>query len=253
MRGFFEIPPFFVDGRSDFNSSFTNVTIDESNGGILNNPGVGLIDLDTDGTSEGLKGRGILFMGKMDQGEYAVGELSDNGTLSGTAPDRQLVLNFVEGANRWKRLNRDGFAWSPLFDIYRVGILESYTYYVSPDFMLRRRRTGDDGSRKYSDEPVAVNIGNLQVELGVDTDNDNLVDIWRTSPGAGTLVGDRVLAMRVTVFGRTGREVPDWLEPIATFQNADGSTIADLNVNTINRFAKWRRIQVEAALRNYLF
>ena len=51
----------------------------------------------------------------------------------------------------------------------------------------------------------------------------------------------------------SGRQVADWTEPAATFQEADGSMVADLNLNTIDRFAKWRRIQVEAALRNYLF
>jgi hypothetical protein len=40
---------------------------------------------------------------------------------------------------------------------------------------------------------------------------------------------------------------------MSTFQTATGETIADINVNNLDRFAKWRRIEVSAALRNYLF
>ena len=40
---------------------------------------------------------------------------------------------------------------------------------------------------------------------------------------------------------------------MSTFQTATGTTIADLNVNDLNRFARWRRMEVAAALRNYLF
>ena len=53
--------------------------------------------------------------------------------------------------------------------------------------------------------------------------------------------------MRITVLGRTKREVPNWIEPVQTF------FVEDMNDLSVSRYAKWRRIQVEAALRNYLF
>ena len=128
--------------------------------------------------------------------------------------------------------------------------MESYTYYVAPDFTLQRMRADASGATA---EPVAVNIGSLQVELCVDANDDNQCDSWMSSPTVAQVAAGRIIGMRITVFGRTGREVPDWVEPLATFQTAAGATLADINVNDVNRFAKWRRIEVAAALRNYLF
>ena len=254
LYGMFEIPVFFTDPRSDFAPS--SVSIRESNAEPTEiNPGMDLIDLDADNKPEGLKGRGLLFLGKIDQAEYAVAQISDNGTLTGDAADdsRVLTLPFIQGANRWKNLNNNHDVSSGVpFDAYRVGIIERYIYFVDPNFNFMRIRAGGTSGIRVT-EPVAVNIGNLQIELGVDTTGDNLADTWRTSPGAGTIAGDRVLAMRITVFGRTGRQVADWTEPAATFQEADGSMVADLDIDDVDRFAKWRRIQIEAALRNYLF
>ena len=132
--------------------------------------------------------------------------------------------------------------------------MEAYTYYVAPDFTLQRMRANAAASGGAS-EPVAVNIGSLQVEICVDANGDNQCDAWLAAPtlGAVAVAGTRVIGMRITVFGRTSREVPDWIEPVATFRNADGSAIGGMDPNDVNRFAKWRRIEVAAALRNYLF
>jgi hypothetical protein len=102
---------------------------------------------------------------------------------------------------------------------------------------------------------VAVNIGSLQIEICVDADNDNQCSAieWLSAPTATQAAAGRVIGMQITVFGRTGREVPDWVEPMSTFQTAAGDTIADIDVDDLNRFAKWRRIEVFATLRNYLF
>jgi prepilin-type N-terminal cleavage/methylation domain-containing protein len=254
LYGMFEIPAFFTDPRSDFSSS--NVTIRESNAVPEEiNPGMDLIDIDADNLPEGLQGRGLLFLGKMDQNEYAVAEIANNGTLTGTAAanDRVLTLPFIVGADHWKNLNSNHDMTSGMpFDTYRVCILERYVYFVDPEFNLMRIRAGGVSGVMVT-EPVAVNIGNLQIELGVDTTDDGLADTWRSAPTATTIAGDRVLAMRITVFGRTGRQVADWTEPAATFQTASGALVADLDLDDLDRFAKWRRIQVEAALRNYLF
>ena len=245
LRGFFEIAPFFTD-RGDLGSS--SITIRESDSGEVINNNLSNVD------EAILEGRGIFFMGRMDQGEYAVGQIAAGSTKDpdADAPDRELVINFGTGSSQWSSLNPSGVTAPPNFDVYRVGIMESYTYYVAPDFTLQRLRADSTGA---SSEPVAVNIGSLQIELGVDANNDNQVDDteWLSSPTATQAAAGQVIAMRITVFGRTGREVPDWVEPMRTFQTPAGLAIADINVNDLNRFAKWRRIEVVAALRNYLF
>ncbi len=245
LRGFFEIAPFFTD-RGDLGT--TSITIRESDSGEVINDNLSNVDETI------LEGRGLFLMGRMDQSEYAVGQIAAGSSKDpdADAPDRELVINFGTGSSQWSSLNPSGVTAPPNFDVYRVGIMESYTYYVAPDFTLQRLRADSTGA---SSEPVAVNIGSLQIELGVDANNDNQVDDteWLSSPTATQAAAGQVIAMRITVFGRTGREVPDWVEPMRTFQTPAGDTIADINVNDLNRFAKWRRIEVAAALRNYLF
>ena len=247
LRGFFEIAPFFVD-RSALGT--TSVTIEESSGGVVINTNFNGVDHTT------LEGRGIFFMGRMDQNEYAVGQIAAGSTKDPDtdAPNRQLVINFGAGTSQWSGLNPSGISvvGGVPFDVYRIGIMESYTYYVAPDFTLQRLRADASGA---SSEPVAVNIGSLQVEICADADDDNQCSAteWLSAPTVTQAAGGRVIGMRITVFGRTGREVPDWVEPMSTFQNANGTPIADIDVDDLNRFAKWRRIEVVAALRNYLF
>ena len=243
LRGFFEVAPFFVDRTALGTNS---MTIEESSGGAVINTNFDNVD------HTAIEGRGIFFMGRMDQNEYAVGQVASGSTKDPDtdAPNRQLVINFATGSAQWSGLNPAGVTAPPAFDVYRVGIMESYTYYVAPDFTLQRMRADASGA---SSEPVAVNIGSLQVELCVDANDDNQCDSWMSSPTVAQVAAGRIIGMRITVFGRTGREVPDWVEPLTTFQTAAGATIADINVNDVNRFAKWRRIEVAAALRNYLF
>jgi hypothetical protein len=124
-----------------------------------------------------------------------------------------------------------------------VGILESYVYYVDQNFVLRRlSSTGPaDG------EAVAVNIGSLQVNIGIDTSvpPDGTVDLWDPTATAATVAAGEVVSMQVVVFGRTPFEVPRWNEPDGTFAGVD------LDTSLINRNAKWRRMQVAASLRNF--
>jgi hypothetical protein len=84
----------------------------------------------------------------------------------------------------------------------------------------------------------------------VDEDNDGQIDVWRPAPAVGEIVGNRVLATRITVLGRTPFAIPGWSEPTATFDNSSG--VHDMVIGAFDRSAKWRRIDVEAALRNYL-
>ena len=237
LRGFFEIAPFFTD-RTDLGASA--ITIRESDGGEVINDNLNLVDLN------GLQGRGIFFMGRMDQGEYAVGQITASSAVTGTAPNRTLTISFGTGTAQWSLLNPAGVTSPPIFDVYRVGVLESYTYYVDPDFTLQRMRADADASGARS-EPVAVNIGSLQVALGVDSNDDNQVDAWMAAPTAAGVAGSRVIGMRISVLGRTNREVDGWTEPAATF------AVEDMNASDVNRSAKWRTIEVAAALRNYLF
>ena len=244
LRGFFEIQPMFTDPRNDIGTS--TVTVRESNAGRVVNTGISQIDIDSDGNAEGLRGRGLFFIGKMDQREYAVGQITADAALTGTAPDRTLTLTYGAGTAQWSGLNQAGVSVPPIFDVYRIGIFDSYTYYVDPDFTLQRLRADATGA---TSEPVAINIGSLQVAFGVDANDNNNIDLgeWLSAPSVTDVSDNPVLAMRITVLGRTDREVPDWIEPAATFQ------VEDMDMNAVSRFAKWRRIQVEAALRNYLF
>ena len=229
VRGLFEIAPFFTD-RTDLGSGV--ITIRESDAGEVINDNFNLVDVN------GLEGRGLFFVGRMDQGEYAVGQIAAGSAFTGTAPDRTLAINFGAGTPPLIGCGSSSMA------VYRVGVFESYTYYVAPDRTLQRMRADATGA---SSEPVAVNIGSLQVALGVDNNNDNQVDAWMAAPTAAQIAGNRVIGMRITVLGRTSREVPDWVEPEVTFQ------VEDMDASLVNRNAKWRRIEVAAALRNYLF
>ena len=242
LRGFFEVAPFFID-RTDIVGPPDRVEVDESVGGIVINDNFNSVDAAT------LEGRGLFFSGNIDQNEYAVGQIDGGSTLTGTAPNRTLAIKFDNGSSSplWSALNPPGVAIPPVFSVYRVAVFDSYTYYVRPDFTLMRMRADASGGGA-TPQPVAVNIGSLQVALGMDTSGDGLADTWATAPTVGTVVAaNRVVAMRITVLGRTSRAVPDWNEPAVTF------TVEDMDITDIDREHKWRRIEVVAALRNYLF
>jgi prepilin-type N-terminal cleavage/methylation domain-containing protein len=240
LRGFFEVAPFFID-RTDIVGSPAQVKVREFDGVRVINDNFDSVD------AANLEGRGLFFSGNIDQNEYAVGQVSGGATMTGSPGDRTLAIKFDGGSSQWTALNPPGTTIPPTFNVYRVGVMDSYTYYVRPDFTLMRMRADASGGGG-TPQPVAVNIGSLQVALGMDTSGDGLVDTWATAPTVGTVVAaNRVVAMRITVLGRTPRAVPDWTEPVATF------TVEDMDITDIDREHKWRRIQVVAALRNYLF
>ena len=242
VRGFFEVSPFFINRTDIVTTGTDHVIVQESRGGVLIN------NVDRYSTGSDLfEGRGIVFMGNMDQAQYSVGQVRASSALDGTAPDRELTVYFEPGVIQWSGLNPAGATAPPAFNTYRVGILESYTYYVRPDFTLMRLRADAGGA---TPQPVAVNIGGLQVSLGVDTNNDGQIDNWLPAPAVGQIVGNGVLATRITVLGRTPFAIPGWTEPAVTFDNSSG--VHDMVIGAFDRSAKWRRIDVEAALRNYL-
>lgn len=245
MRGFFELPPFFVD-RVDVSTSPLQVVVREttsiSGGNTINNP---VNDIDV----PGLEGRGLVFMGNLDQNQYVVGQIGSGAVLAGTVPNQTLTIPFKDQASTaswFFGLSPDGAAIPPPFDVYRVGVFESYVYYVNPALELRRMRADATGA---SDQPVATNIGGLQIALGIDANDNGLVDPneWEMSPTAADAVDSRNIGIRITVLGRTPFEVSDWTEPEATFE------VEDAELTDYNRGAKWRRIEVAAALRNFLF
>ena len=234
LRGFFEISPFFVDKETVF--SGTSVNVPE-----YNKAGVLVNDLSLF-TPSALEGRGLLFIGTA--GSYTVGEVGSGASLEGSGTDRKLVMTYQAGDSLWPNLNAAGATFPPAYAVHRVGILESYTYFVSGDNTLMRVRISGNSSA----EPVAINIGGLQIALGVDTDGDGQVDSWNNNPAdASAIIGSTVVGMRITVLGRTSVAVPDWEEPLSTFQVEDGTA------SGMDRHAKWRRIEVAASLRNYRF
>jgi prepilin-type N-terminal cleavage/methylation domain-containing protein len=242
IRGFFEIPPFFVD-KTDVNVPLGRIEITESIGAHEINAGFDAVDADA------LEGRGLVFMGELDRSQYAVGQVGACPPIDGTKPDRTLTLMISDSpAAWWTGLNPSGTATTPSFEVYQVGVLDTYTYFVDPEFRLMRLRA--DGSAQGATlQPVAVNIGGLQVALGVDVDNDGQVDTWQAAPTAAGVTGSRVISMRIAVLGRTPIEIPGWEEPTATFGVGQEAQTVDAS----GRRAKWRRVEVVATLRNYLF
>lgn len=243
LRGFFEISPFFTNPTTvkvDNNTiSIAEFVADEAF-----NPDEDRINDITSFTPSALEGRGIVFMG---EGSFCVGRVdSGAGVADGGTVDARLIINHMEDEAGWETLNTQ-WSYPPMFQVYRVGVLESYTYFVDPNFVLRRVRVAG-GS--VAPEPVAINIGGLQVAFGVDSDGSGEVDDdeWIDNPaGPGALAGSEVVSMRLAVLGRTEVSVPDWVEPESTF------TIFDGDAQNKNRSAKWRRVDVEVNLRNYKF
>jgi prepilin-type N-terminal cleavage/methylation domain-containing protein len=243
LRGFFEISPFFTKP--------TIVKVDDDTVAIAQyredevfDPVEDLINDVTSFTPAALEGRGIVFMG---EGSYCVGRVAAGATLvdPGTVASRVLI-NHEEDDTFWGTLNTL-WTYPPDFQIYRVGILESYTYFVSPDNVLRRVRISGGSPDA---EPVAINIGGLQAAFGVDVDGSGEIedDEWIENPTTPTaLVGLEDVTLRLAVLGRTDITVPDWIEPESTF------TIFDGDAQNKDRTAKWRRVDVEVNLRNYRF
>jgi prepilin-type N-terminal cleavage/methylation domain-containing protein len=241
LRGLFELAPFFTN-RFDIDTTAQVLTIRERR--TANMMADVINPLDVVPTPASLEGRGLLLMGR---GQYAVAEIIAGAAISGSDPSRVLTLPYGPGSAPWPALNPDGTAVGanePAFDVYRVGILESYTYYADPDLVLRRVSS----TAPPPGEAVAVNIGSLQVNIGIDTSTppDGIVDLWDPTVTAATVAASEVVAMQVVVFGRTPFEVPRWTEPDGTFNGVD------LNTAQINRSAKWRRMQVAASLRNFI-
>lgn len=235
LRGFFEISPFFVDPTTAL-SNASEVIVHE-----VNKSGVKINNLDSF-SDDGLVGRGVVFMG---EGQYCVGEIDSGSDVTTEASGLQLVLKRMEGSPAWDDLNITPTSYPPSFKVFRVGVLESYTYFVSSDNVLRRVRLGGTAVQA---EPVAINIGGLQVALGVDDNNNGQIEDteWVAAPSGPDVIKNKtVLKMRITVLGRTTMSVPDWLEPEATFEVEDGTT------DDVDRSAKWRRMQLSVNLRNF--
>jgi len=265
LRGFFDVAPFFIH-LSDLNPTGSTVTIREHtdpggvNERVINDlsPYTGIANLFLNRGMVIATSDGQTQIGSAAQvgGQYVVAEVTGTTGVTGSVPNRQIVLTYSANA-AWDVLNPDGSAigaGEPGFRAAsRAGILEAYAYYVDRNMVLRRlaqRAVGTTGS-----EPVAINIGGLQVELGVDADSDGFLNPtteWDASPTlAEALAGSGVLAMRITVLGRTPFEIPDWTEPDATFTSS-GNMPAPTAGASGPRHAKWRRMEVAVALRNFM-
>lgn len=236
VRGFFEIAPFFNE-PGDYSGSAVNIREQNKDDQFINN--LSGFSLDS------LEGRGLVFMGK---GQYCVGAIDAGNNMTGDAPDRVLVLQHKAGGDGslFESLNKVGQNYPPSYPISRVGVLDSYTFFVDPENRLMRARVSGAVPRA---EPVAVNIGGLQIALGLDTSDppDGQVDVWNSAPTVGEVMADQVAGMRLTVLGRSPVMVPDWVEPDSTFEIEDG------DAQNIQPGYKWRRIEVATALRNFRY
>ncbi len=253
LRGFFDVEPFFVS-QADVNPTGMTVRIRETKDVGLATESV-INDLSDFITIPNVfLNRGLIISTGQGGGLYTVGAISASTGVTGTVPNRQLVLTYAANP-AWDVLNPDGAAVTagqpPYLNPSRAGILEAYAYYVDTNMVLRRvaQRAGGIG------EPVAVNIGNIQVDLGIDIDSDGFLNPaleWDSSPTlAESLVGLGPVAMRLTVLGRTPFEIANWSEPARTFAGAGNMTPPATGAFG-PRHAKWRRMEVAVALRNFL-
>ncbi len=244
IRGFFESTPYFVPvGAVDLSSGTVTVAETTTNGKVQDFshlPG---------------QGKGLVLMGR---NQYAIGKVSATPTLSGTPPNRTMTISFTtDDGGLWQSLNPNGTWVQPTFQIYRVGVLDSYNYFVDPNLQLQRWRASAANSGNGSVEPVAINVGSLQVALGLDVNEDGILQAneWfysgtNPNPPANTDAADPdkpPLALRITVLGRTPFPIPGWEEPTATF------SVEDMAVPSAEvRRSKWRTLRVQAALRDFV-
>jgi len=233
LRGYFENGPYFIDRAGA--SLVSPVLVSGVTGG---------------GLSQALRlpsaNQGLLLMG---QGRYAVANITSASIAAGS-PD-VLTVNFDDSGGAgagavWLSVNQNATYNVPAH-VYRVAFLETYMFFVDPNNVLQRWRMSSN-----SVEPVSTDIGGLQVALGLDQDRDGALDQWifdtpgETLPSNATLAASLVVALRMTVFGRTHAEVVGWTEPTATFNLED--MVAPTGAAA---HAKWRVMQVVATLRNY--
>ncbi len=249
LRGFFEATPYFVQPGG------VNVS-----GGTVE-----VLEWTINGRQQVLRvppeGKGIVLMGR---NQYVVGTVASGSAITDTTEgnppsgvqNRKLTIQFSGGGGDfWESLNPDGTWTAPTFQVYRVGILDSYNYYVDPNLQLMRWRAGANNG---SVEPVAINIGSLQVALALDINQDRRIQPseWFYSdetPNGPTnaQAGDpdnRPLALRITILGRTPFPVMNWEEPLRTFERAENMGIP----SAAARRSKWRPLRVQAALRDFI-
>ena len=263
MRGFFDVAPFFIRQTDVVPGAPGTVTIREHTGPVgaervIND----LTQYATLGTDI-FAGRGIIIATgegwtqvtstSRVGGQYIAAQITTDTGVTGTSPNRTLTLTFDAHAD-WNVLNPNGAAVGgsdPSFRASRAGILEAFAYYVDPQMVLRRISAQNPGRG----EPVAVNIGSLQIALVVDIDGDDFLNPateWVVSPTlVGALQGNGAVAMRISVLGRTPFEVMDWTEPAVTFAGAGDMTVPAAG-SSGPRHARWRRMEVAVALRNFM-
>lgn len=246
IRGFIESTPYFVaPGAVDLSSGTVTVAETTTNGKLQDFshiPG---------------NGKGLVLMGR---NQYAIGKVSAVPTITGTAPNRTMTITYSTGdGGLWQSLNTNGTWVQPTFQIFRVGVLDSYNYFVDNDLQLQRWRASAANGGSGSVEPVAINIGSLQVALGLDASEDGILQAneWyysgtNSNPPSNADAADPdkpPLALRITVLGRTSIMVPGWEEPAATF-NVEDMTVPAAGSDP--RRSKWRTLQVQAALRDFV-
>lgn len=248
LRGFFEQAPFFT-APSSVAANQVRVQENPSPTFVLRNP------LDAVPSAAAFQHRLLCFMGQLrdagKQGTWWIGKVTGAGGSvadSGGSEGKVLTLPF-EAAGAFNALNAANLtgtsATQPGFDVYRVGVLESYVFYVNPEMELHRLRNSLAASSNGIDQVLAIDVGNLQFATGVDNNSDGEVDAWLDTPTAAALATNPPIAIRITVLGRTPHPVLEWNEPVGTF------AVEDLPLSAVDRSAKWRRMQVVATLRNY--
>lgn len=85
--------------------------------------------------------------------------------------------------------------------------LTRVAYYISSDNVLMRDTFDPtDGVTVTASEAIAINIEDLQLAFGLDTDSDDFVDTWINNADLTDTQKDQVRLVRINILGRTSTE-----------------------------------------------
>jgi|GEM_PF-1846816 type IV pilus assembly protein PilW len=116
-----------------------------------------------------------------------------------------------------------------------VYVIEDYTFrVVGTDLQRVMRLNGGSPATNV----IAENIEDLQFAYGVDTNNDDVVDLYRNAP----IFGDRVKTVRINILARSGREDMNFFgqgNPPAAIENHN------LAASNDNLRRRWWQLEVD--------
>ncbi len=108
--------------------------------------------------------------------------------------------------------------------------LTRIAYYISGGVLMRDTFDPVDGTTVISSDPIAEDIEDLQFEFGLDTDEDDFVDLWvpnETSSALTLEMKDQVRLVRIDVLGRTSSEHRGYTNTRPAIEDNPAGTVID--------------------------